>query len=111
MLNFVDFYHQQIVPEFQSNGVNQLLVLKIDAVKYLILFKNDLPREAIIASMASLIELLRSPSSVVSSYAVNSKDQIFVLMVCTKNTNKLFLCIVVLTIKESIKDRLCLDFF
>lgn len=90
LVDLVDFYRQQIVPEYQRGGVDQLLVLKADAVKYLMTFRNHLPREAIITSIAPLIELLRSPSLVVHSYAANALDKLLVLKVFTIYSNALF---------------------
>ena len=81
LVDLVDFYRQQIVPEFQRGGIDQLLVLKADAVKYLMTFRNHLPREAVIASIAPLIDLLRSPSLVVHSYAASALDKLLVLKV------------------------------
>jgi exportin-2 (importin alpha re-exporter) len=42
-------------------------------------FRNHLPREAILSSVRPLVELLRSPSLVVHSYAANALDKIFIL--------------------------------
>lgn len=42
-------------------------------------FRNHLPREAILASVGPLVDLLRSPSPVVHSYAANALDKILIL--------------------------------
>ena len=79
LVDLVDFFSQHIISELQQPNVNELMVLKADAVKYLMTFRNHLPREAILVSMKCLINLLRSNSLVVHSYAANAIDKIFVL--------------------------------
>lgn len=79
MVDLVDFFSQHIVNELQQANVNELMVLKADAIKYLMTFRNQLPREAILVSIKSLIDLLRSNSIVVHSYAANAVDKILML--------------------------------
>lgn len=59
--------------------MDRLPVLKADAIKYLMTFRNQLPREAIVGSLAPLVALLRSASPVVHSYAANALDKILIL--------------------------------
>jgi len=79
LVDLVDFFSQHIVNELQQANVNELMVLKADAIKYLMTFRNQLPREAILVSIKSLIDLLRSNSIVVHSYAANAVDKILML--------------------------------
>ena len=79
LVDLVDFFSQHIVSELQQANVNELMVLKADAIKYLMTFRNHLPREAILVSIKSLINLLRSNSIVVHSYAANAVDKILML--------------------------------
>lgn len=79
LVDLVDFYRTHIVTELQQPDVNRLMVLKADAIKYLMTFRNQLPREAIVAAMPSLVKLLTSPSLVVHSYAANAIDKLLIL--------------------------------
>lgn len=79
LVDLVDFFRSHILGELQQAQVDKLMVLKADAIKYLMTFRNHLPREAILASIKPLVDLLRSPSIVVHSYAANALDKLFIL--------------------------------
>jgi len=79
LVNLVDFFSANILGELQQAQVDRLMVLKADAIKYLMTFRNQLPREAILASVKPLVGLLRSPSLVVHSYSANALDKILIL--------------------------------
>jgi exportin-2 (importin alpha re-exporter) len=79
LVDLVDFFRTHIVPEIQQPNVDRLMVLKADAIKYLMTFRNHLPREAVVVSLKPLVDLLRSPSLVVHSYAANAIDKLLIL--------------------------------
>lgn len=79
LVDLVDFYRAHIVTELEQPNVNRLMVLKADAIKYLMTFRNQLPREAVLAAMKPLVNLLSSPSLVVHSYAANAIDKLLIL--------------------------------
>ena len=79
LVDLVDFYRTQIVPELQQPNIDRLMVLKADAIKYLMTFRNHLPREAILMAIKPLVDLLRSPSLVVHSYSANAIDKLLIL--------------------------------
>lgn len=79
LVDLVDFFRTHIITEIQQGQVDRLMVLKADAIKYLMTFRNHLPREALLATLKHLVDLLRSPSLVVHSYAANALDKLLIL--------------------------------
>ena len=51
LVDLGEFFLGHIVPDLQNPSVDYLPVLKADAIKYLMTFRNHLPRETIIASI------------------------------------------------------------
>lgn len=83
LVNVNDFYTAHILPDLQSPNVNELPVLKADAIKYLMIFRNQLPQHVIKEAFPHLIRFLRSDSAVVHTYAGNCIDKILIM----KNTD------------------------
>ncbi|CAL8069631.1 unnamed protein product [Orchesella dallaii] len=83
LVNIVDFYTTYILPDLQAPNVNELPVLKADAIKYLMIFRNQLPQYTVKEGFPNLIRFLRADSAVVHTYAANCIDKILIL----KNTD------------------------
>ncbi|XP_072017606.1 exportin-2-like [Amphiura filiformis] len=77
LVNVVDFFRANIAADLQSPNVNEFPVLKADAIKYLITFRNMLPADVINAALPCLIALLKSESTVVHTYAALAIERIF----------------------------------
>ncbi|KAK7100974.1 hypothetical protein V1264_023831 [Littorina saxatilis] len=83
LVNIVDFYQGQVLPDLQSTEINKLPILKADAIKYLMVFRSQLPREALVSSLPHLMRYLTADSYVVHTYAAHSIERLF--MVRTAN--------------------------
>ncbi|KAG2451269.1 hypothetical protein HYH02_003876 [Chlamydomonas schloesseri] len=69
LVNLLDFYSAQVLPELQSPKLNDNPLLKADAVKFVTTFRSMLPKEACLAAVPCLVNLLGSEYCVVHSYA------------------------------------------
>lgn len=63
------FCQQQIIPELERANINELPVLKADALKFVMTFRSLLGTETMMLCMPQLIRHLQSESAVVHSYA------------------------------------------
>ncbi|KAL3867833.1 hypothetical protein ACJMK2_040679 [Sinanodonta woodiana] len=71
LVNISDFFTGHILPDIRSIDVNAMPVLKADAIKYLMVFRNQLPREALLDAFPHLIHYLQASSLVVHTYAAH----------------------------------------
>jgi exportin-2 (importin alpha re-exporter) len=83
LVNIVDFYHSHIDPDLRSNNINECPVLKADAIKYLMIFRTQLPREVLLSAVRPLVQLLTADSQVVHSYAACCIEKILLLNTTT----------------------------
>lgn len=60
-----------------SSTVNENPVLKADAIKYVMVFRTQLQRDALISCLPGLIRLLTSETQVVHTYAAHALERIF----------------------------------
>lgn len=79
LVNVTDFYQAHILPDIQNPDVSSTPILKADAIKYLMIFRNQIPHEALVASMANLVLYLKAPSVVVHSYAAHTIERILMV--------------------------------
>lgn len=79
LVNIVDFFREFILPDLHKTNVNEFPVLKADAIKYVMIFRNQLPKQLVISSIPHLILLLTSSSVVVHTYAAHALERIFTL--------------------------------
>lgn len=79
LVNISDFFREYISPDLESPNVNEFPVLKADAIKYVMIFRSQLPREVVLACVPRLIMLLTSSSHVVHTYAAHALERIFTL--------------------------------
>lgn len=73
------FCQQQIIVELQRDNVNELPVLKADALKFIMTFRSLLGEQTLLACMPQLIRHLRSESVVVHSYAACCIEKVIAL--------------------------------
>merc|ERR1719336_3741745 len=57
----------------------QLAIVKAACVKYVLVFRSQLPPDTVKASLSSLVQLLTSPSVVVHTYAAAAIDKILIM--------------------------------
>ncbi|KAJ6646819.1 Exportin-2 [Pseudolycoriella hygida] len=73
------FCQQQIVPELERADVNELPVIKADALKFIMTFRSVLGPQTMLACMPLLIRHLNATSIVVHSYAACGIEKILLL--------------------------------
>lgn len=66
----------QVLPELQAQNVNDLPVLKADALKFLTTFRSQLPKDACVRIFERLVALLGSESNVVHTYAATAVERL-----------------------------------
>ncbi|KAK2157652.1 hypothetical protein LSH36_187g00016 [Paralvinella palmiformis] len=69
LVNILDFFNGHIAPDLQSPNINEQPVLKADAIKYVMVFRNQLPHEVLVVAMPLLVHFLTATSHVVHSYS------------------------------------------
>lgn len=79
LVNVVDFYQEFIAPDLCNENLTEFPVLKADAIKYLMVFRNQLPKHMILQSLPHVVRLLLAPSYVVHTYAANAIDKFFTM--------------------------------
>eukprot|EP00057_Strongylocentrotus_purpuratus_P012723 XP_011667197.1 PREDICTED: exportin-2 [Strongylocentrotus purpuratus] len=79
LVSIPSFYTENILPDLQSAEVDSLPVLKADALKYVMTFRNILPPEMLIGSLPFLVQLLKAESQVVHTYAANTLDKLLLV--------------------------------
>lgn len=73
------FCQQHILPELERANVNELPVLKADALKFIMTFRSLLGSESVISSLPQIIRHLQADNIVVHSYAACAIDKILVM--------------------------------
>lgn len=79
LVNLADFFNEHILPDLRDSNVNERPVLKADAIKYLMIFRNQLPPDVVIGSIPYLVDLLTSQNHVVHTYAAHALERIFTM--------------------------------
>ncbi len=74
-VNVGDFFARHVLPELQRADVNALPVLKADALKFVSVFRSQLPRDALVALLPLLVAHLRSTEFVVHTYAAHAIER------------------------------------
>lgn len=69
LVNVVEFFTNHIVPDLQAPNVDDNPVLKADALKYVMVFRSQLPRNLLLGCLPPAVSFLRAKSQVVHSYA------------------------------------------
>ncbi|GBN82939.1 Exportin-2, partial [Araneus ventricosus] len=54
-------------------------VLKADSIKYYVIFRNQIPKELVLNTLPHVVNLLRSKTSVVHTYAAHAIERIFTM--------------------------------
>ncbi|XP_060521599.1 exportin-2 [Cylas formicarius] len=79
LVNITQFCQQHILPELERADVNELPVLKADAIKYVMTFRSILPADMVASTIPQLIRHLQSESAVVHTYAACSLEKILIM--------------------------------
>ena len=66
----------QVMPELTAASVDDLPILKADALKFLTLMRGQLSTQSVLSTFGSLANLLRADSNVVHSYAAVAVERL-----------------------------------
>ncbi|XP_006839263.1 PREDICTED: exportin-2 isoform X2 [Chrysochloris asiatica] len=79
LVNLTEFFVNHILPDLKSANVNEFPVLKADGIKYIMIFRNQVPKEHILVSIPLLINHLQAESVVVHTYAAHALERLFTM--------------------------------
>lgn len=80
LINITDFFNNVIRSDLERPDLNELPVLRADALKYIITFRNQLSvKDTLLPIMPQLIRHLSTPIVVIHSYAANCIEKLFTL--------------------------------
>ncbi|XP_041060624.1 exportin-2 [Carcharodon carcharias] len=79
LVNLTDFFVNHILSDLKSPNVNEVPVLKADGIKYVMIFRNQLPKEQLLISLPLLINHLQAENIVVHTYAAHALERIFTM--------------------------------
>ncbi|KAF5296580.1 hypothetical protein FQR65_LT10233 [Abscondita terminalis] len=87
LVSIPQFCQQHILNELERTNVDELPVLKADAIKYIMTFRSILPRDIVVGSLPQMIRHLTGESAVVHTYAACTIEKILVMR--DKNRNNI----------------------
>uniref|UniRef100_A0A672IUK4 Exportin-2 n=1 Tax=Salarias fasciatus TaxID=181472 RepID=A0A672IUK4_SALFA len=76
LVNLTDFFVNHILPDLKSPNVNEFPVLKADAIKYVMIFRSQLPKEQLLQAVPLLITHLQAESTVEHTYAAHALERL-----------------------------------
>ncbi|XP_050506211.1 exportin-2 [Diabrotica virgifera virgifera] len=79
LVDINQFCQQHILSELERPDVNDLPVLKADAIKYIMTFRSVLPSAIVISTIPQLIRHMTSESAVVHTYAACTLEKILII--------------------------------
>uniref|UniRef100_A0A131Y3V5 Exportin-2 n=1 Tax=Ixodes ricinus TaxID=34613 RepID=A0A131Y3V5_IXORI len=79
LVNVGEFFQEFVAPDLSSSNLTDFPVLKADAIKYLMVFRNQLPKAVLLQSLQNVVDLLLAPSYVVHTYAASCVDRLFTM--------------------------------
>lgn len=79
LVNLTEFFVNHILPDLQSSNVNEFPVLKADAIKYVMIFRSQLPKEHLLRAVPLLITHLQAGSTVEHTYAAHALERLFTM--------------------------------
>ncbi|CAN7996022.1 unnamed protein product [Ixodes hexagonus] len=79
LVNVGEFFQEFVAPDLRNSNLTDFPVLKADAIKYLMVFRNQLPKAVLLQSLQHVIDLLLAPSYVVHTYAASCIDRLFTM--------------------------------
>ncbi|XP_007446458.1 PREDICTED: exportin-2 isoform X2 [Lipotes vexillifer] len=79
LVNLTEFFVNHILPDLKAANVNEFPVLKADGIKYIMIFRNQVPKEHLLVSIPLLINHLQAESTVVHTYAAHALERMFTM--------------------------------
>lgn len=86
LVNLTEFFVNHILTDLKSPNVNEFPVLKADAIKYVMIFRSQLPKEHLLQAMPLLINHLLANSIVQHTYAAHALERLFTMRGGANNT-------------------------
>ncbi|GMT25507.1 hypothetical protein PFISCL1PPCAC_16804, partial [Pristionchus fissidentatus] len=84
LINIVDYYSSNVRGDLCNADVNSVPILKADALKFVVLFRNQLPPDALQEALGAIENLLTSQHTIVHKYAAYTIERL--LLVRVNNT-------------------------
>lgn len=94
-INVVDFYNQHVHGDLFAEDVDNFPILRTDAIKYLVTFRNQLQPEQLVESLGILLRLFSSKHTILYLYSSYALERI--MLVKCKGTNKVIFGSMLLT--------------
>ncbi|KAJ2725564.1 importin-alpha export receptor [Coemansia sp. Benny D115] len=80
LVDVTDFFRTQIIQHLQDVSSDKAApILKVDAIKYVVTFRSQLPREVLVQALPLLVAHLGHGDAVVSTYAAIAIERLLVL--------------------------------
>ena len=79
LVNLVEFFSSYVLPEVSSADINNLPVLKADALRYVVTFRSQLGKDLLLQAFPHVVNLLKSQSQVVHTYAAHTVERILMI--------------------------------
>ncbi|CAJ0923090.1 unnamed protein product [Ranitomeya imitator] len=79
LVNLTEFFINHILPDLKSANINEYPVLKADGIKYIMFFRNQVPKDQLLVAIPLLISHLQAESIVVHTYAAHALERFFTM--------------------------------
>ncbi|GFO03315.1 exportin-2-like [Plakobranchus ocellatus] len=79
LVNITEFFQSHILPDIQATNVNEIPILKADVLKYLMVFRNQLPVPVIQNTLTHLLRFVQADPVVVHTYAASCLERLFMV--------------------------------
>uniref|UniRef100_A0A8C6PI52 Exportin-2 n=1 Tax=Nothobranchius furzeri TaxID=105023 RepID=A0A8C6PI52_NOTFU len=79
LVNLNEFFVNHILPDLKSSNIDEFPVLKTDAIKYVMIFRSQLPKEQLLQAVPLLISHLQAQSTVEHTYAAHALERLFTM--------------------------------
>uniref|UniRef100_A0A8C1EYD0 Exportin-2 n=2 Tax=Cyprinus carpio TaxID=7962 RepID=A0A8C1EYD0_CYPCA len=79
LVNLCEFFVNHILVDLKSPSVNEFPVLKADAIKYVMTFRSQLPKEQLLEAVPLLVAHLQAESIVQHTYAAHALERLFTM--------------------------------
>ncbi|KAM3923511.1 exportin-2 isoform 1-T3 [Leptodactylus fuscus] len=86
LVNLTEFFISHILPDLKSVNINEYPVLKADGIKYIMFFRNQVPKDQLLVAVPLLIAHLQAESIVVHTYAAHALERFFTMRGGAANT-------------------------
>lgn len=79
LVSIPQFCKEHVLPELERADINELPVLKADAIKYVMTFRSILDKEMVVGTIPQLMKHLAAESQVTHTYAACAIEKILVM--------------------------------